>query len=119
MLAAGYGHFKCVEVLLKDGAKLNHRRENGETALLRAARTRDERCVRQLLRAAADCEADRARTAVMAFVESAVRECATTSIADTTRSWSGSRPNPGGPPRMVHRDAALVRSKVVRGLERR
>ena len=49
MLAAGHGHSQAVCVLLQAGADIHYKRPTGETALLRAARTRDERCVRQLL----------------------------------------------------------------------
>ena len=49
MFAAGFGHSKTVGVLLGSGADIHYKRPTGETALLRAARTRDERCVRQLL----------------------------------------------------------------------
>ena len=52
-MVAANGHAKCCTVLIQHGATIEYATPAGETALLRAARTTDERCVSMLLSAGA------------------------------------------------------------------
>jgi len=55
--ASEYGHWKCVDILLKAGANVNHASKLGMTALHYAAENGNKECVRLLLLAGASVNA--------------------------------------------------------------
>ena len=58
MSAAATGKDKCVEILLKSGADVNHYDQHGETALVYAAMKGSDPCIKLLLKAGVEISPD-------------------------------------------------------------